>query len=249
MFLLIDSHNCFALGHNKEPLLVDAPSHAISTTAALPGGVTAARLADTLATELSAHVGDARSHADHPLIARAVALLRAQETLRYDPADGSPLTWDAAGAAARSEAGRMVFPRIDPSVIGVVQNSDSSEILLGENARRPGYYTCIAGYVDVGETIERAFAREVWEETGREIYDVTYVGSQPWALSGSLMLGFSARTNDRGARGEVDGELSSIIWASRDDLPELTLAREGTIARNLIDRWASGEFEGSNRGH
>ncbi|AQQ14581.1 NADH pyrophosphatase [Corynebacterium glaucum] len=257
MFLLIDSHNSFPLGPDKEPLLVDAPLHAISTTAELPGGVTAARLTDALASELSADVGDARSHADHPLVAHAVALLRAQETLRFDPTDGSPLTWDVSGAVARSEAGGMVFPRIDPCVIGVVQNADGTEILLGENARRPGYHTCIAGYVEVGETIERAFEREVWEETGRAIYDVTYVGSQPWSLSSSLMLGFSARTDDREPRGELDGELSSVIWASRDELPQISLAPKGSIARSLIERWArgefsgefSGEFEGGNCGH
>lgn len=246
MFLLIDADNAFPLTPAGEPKLFDVCPHPTTTRITLPDGTVAARLERVRAAELVEYTGDARSHAGHPQVARAVALLRARERERFDPADGSPLTWDDAGAQAHGASGRPILPRIDPSVIGVVQNADGSAILLGENARRPGYFTCIAGYVDVGETAEAAFAREVMEETGRRIHDVRYVCSQPWALSGALMLGFTARTSDVEPQSATDGELTRIIWASREDLAGLTLAREGTIARDLIARWARGDLAGGN---
>lgn len=241
-FLLVDSDNEFALTRSGGLLLVDA---APNTTTHVPisPGVVAARLVGQRAADLSEATGDARSHASHPLVSRAVALLNAKEKMRFDPTDGSELVWDDAQASASGASGRPIFPRIDPCVIGIVEHADGERILLGENRRRPGYYTCIAGYVDVGETAEAAFAREVYEETGRRVSDVTYVCSQPWALSGSLMLGFYSRTQDTEPVGVLDRELTSIIWASRSDLADLALARQGSIARNLIDAWARGSLE------
>ena len=246
MLLPIDADTAFPVGPDGEPLLIDDCLHPTSTRVTLPDGTEAVRLDGVRAAELGYPTGDARSHAGHPLIARAVALLRAQDTMRFDPADGTALAWDPSGTLASGASGRPVFPRIDPSVIGVVQSADGERILLGENSHRPGYFTCIAGYVEPGETIEDAWAREVYEETGRRVEGITYVGSQPWALTGALMLGFASTTRDIEPHGPTDGELRQIIWASREELAGLTLAREGTIARWLIDRWARGEFEGGN---
>ena len=148
------------------------------------------------------------------------------------------MRWGDGGIVARGATGRPIFPRLDPCVIGLVEDPAGERILLVENARRPGYLTLVAGYVDVGETLEAAFAREVWEETGRRVSDVRYVRSQPWPLSGALMLGMAARTADTDAQAPTDGELTRTVWASRDELDSLTLAAEGTIARALIDYWA-----------
>ena len=194
------------------------------------------------AADLAPRTGHARRHADNYLVSRAVGLLAARERYAFDPTDGSPLTWGESGIVARGASGTPIFPRIDPCVIGVVEHAAGDRILLGENRRRPGFFTCIAGYMDVGESAEDAFAREVLEETGRRVTDIAYVGSQPWALSGSLMLGFRARTADETQVGDTDGELSQIIWATREDLGRLTLAPEGSIARQLIERWAAGEI-------
>ena len=78
----------------------------------------------------------------------------------------------------------------------------------------------------------------MWEETGRRVSRVRYLRSQPWPLSGALMLGMAARTADVDAQAPTDGELTRTVWASRDELDSLTLAAEGTIARALIDDWA-----------
>lgn len=237
-YLLIDADNRFPLGPNGEPLLYDAPVDTpLATRVRAADGIVAARLDGTTAAALNPRTGDARSYAGHPLVARAIALLGAQERMRFDPRDGSQLTWDATGTHARSAAGGLVFPRIDPSVIGIVEHAGGEHILLGENAARPGYYSLIAGYVDVGETVEDAFAREVYEETGRRVDNVAYVRSQPWPQSGSLMLGFRATTADWDPVGSTDGELADIIWATRADLGALQLPMRGSIARQLIDDW------------
>ena len=100
-------------------------------------------------------------------------------------------------------SGTPIFPRLDPCVIGVVESEDGERILLAEHRRRPGFFTLVAGYVDVGESIEAAFAREVLEETGRRVGDVAYVESQPWPASGALMLGMTSRTADVDALDEL----------------------------------------------
>ena len=243
MFLLIDAAGRFPLGDDGEPKLFDAPPATTDITSHVhvSPNVTAARVHGVDAADLAGPdraAGDARTHASHPLAARAIGLVNAREGTRFDPADGSEVRWGDGGIVARGASGRPIFPRLDPCVIGVVEDPAGERILLVENSRRPGYLTLVAGYVDVGETLESAFAREVWEETGRRVSDVRYVRSQPWPLSGALMLGMAARTADIDAQAPTDGELTRTVWASRAELDSLTLAAEGTIARALIDYWA-----------
>ena len=244
MLLLIDATSHLPLTAEGAPLLFpELPAGIeVTTRVQITPEVTAARLRSASAADLAPRTGHARNHADNYLVSRAVGLLAARERYAFDPTDGSPLTWGESGIVARGASGTPIFPRIDPCVIGVVEHAAGDRILLGENRRRPGFFTCIAGYMDVGESAEDAFAREVMEETGRRVTDIAYVGSQPWALSGSLMLGFRARTADETQVGDTDGELSQVIWATREDLGELTLAPEGSIARQLIERWAAGEI-------
>lgn len=243
-YLLFDADYAFALDDDGQPLLVAAPTATIGSLIQLSDGVFTARLLDTSVKQFSSQVGDAQTHATDPVIARAVALLRAQEQIVFDPADGSRLTWNDTGTTACGRSGRPVFPRVDPAVIGLIQNTDGSQILLAEHARRTGFFSCVAGYVEAGECLEDAWRREVWEETGRRVYDIVYVGSQPWPTTGALMLGFTSRTDDVEQVGETDGELVRTRWVTRDQLSSLPLAREGSLARTLIDRWARGEFEG-----
>lgn len=188
-------------------------------------------------------------------VEEGVALLRHRQAFRFDPRDGSPLQYDAAGRVASGASGRPVFPRIDPAVIGVVErprvdgdgDGDQPAILLAENRRRPGYYSLIAGYVDPGETPEEAFAREVLEETGRRITGIQYVASQPWPVSGSLMLGFRASAVDLDPVAETDGELAEVRWATRGEIRAgalpLPLAAPGSIAHRMITAWVEGDHD------
>lgn len=243
--LLIDASGAVPLSPSGEPLLLaGAPEGAsLSSRVMVRPGVQAARVHGVSAAELAggAHLtATARTHSSDPVIARAIGLVNARERYRFDPRDGSPLTWGDAGIVARGSSGKPIFPRLDPSVIGLVEHPDAEHILVVENSRRPGYFTAVAGYVDVGETIEAAFVREVLEETGRRLGQVRYVGSQPWPASGALMLGFIGQTDDVDPVTEVDGELRTMRWATREDLETMTLAPEGSIARRLIGAWASG---------
>ena len=108
------------------------------------------------------------------------------------------------------------FPRIDPAIIVLV--SDGERALLGRQAAWPrGRYSTIAGFVEPGESLEDAVAREVLEETGVRVAEIEYHSSQPWPFPSSLMLGFTAHalTQEVHLR---DQELEDARWFTRADL-------------------------------
>ncbi len=123
------------------------------------------------------------------------------------------------------------YPRLSPAVIVLVERDGKA--LLARNARtRMPFFSTLAGFVEVGESLEQAVAREIREEAGIEIGDVRYFGSQPWPFTGSLMIGFTARW----ASGDLVAEPTEIAeaaWFSPDELP--TIPPRLSIARELID--------------
>lgn len=125
----------------------------------------------------------------------------------------------------------QAYPKIQPCIIVAVNRGD--QILLAKNAaNKRDFYSLIAGFVEPGESLEQAVAREVLEETGLSIKQIEYLGSQPWPFPMNLMIGFKAEY----ASGDielVDQELSDAQFFSSDQLP--TLAPEGSIARRIID--------------
>lgn len=141
MHLPIDTAGRFPVDTAGEPLLYDVvpPAAAPTHTVRIAPGVDAVRITGWNAEDLAPRTGDARTHADHPLAARAVGLLDARERTRFDPADGSAVTWGEAGIVARGASGTPIFPRLDPCVIGVVESEDGERILLAEHRRRPGF--------------------------------------------------------------------------------------------------------------
>jgi NAD+ diphosphatase len=129
------------------------------------------------------------------------------------------------------------FPRIDPAIIVLVSTQDRA--LLGRQASWPaGRYSTIAGFVEPGESLEDAVAREVHEETGVDVGEIRYQSSQPWPFPASLMLGFRATAGDRQeiCRGS---ELEDVQWFSRADLlsGRVLLPPPQAIARRLIGSW------------
>ena len=111
---------------------------------------------------------------------------------------------------------------------------DEPRILLAHNRRFPeGVFSCLAGYVEAGETLEASVHREVMEEVGLHVGPPVYVRSQAWPLPHSLMLGFRA---EGAGKPRPDGvEITDARWFSAADLPHIP--RHGTIARTLIDDW------------
>lgn len=195
---------------------------------------------DEAARELSPERGTAlaglRGRLGDRRIAKALALLNNRDQLKFDPSDGSAVSFDEDGRVARGASGRMIFPRTDPAVIGLVSYAGTDEVLIARNVRGK-FFSLIAGFVDPGENLEEAFAREVWEETARRVSDIAYWGSQPWPPGGSLMMGFTARTTDRDALAETDGELADTVWVSPTTIVNYPLAPEGSIARDMLNQW------------
>lgn len=124
------------------------------------------------------------------------------------------------------------YPRIFPCIIVAVRNQD--QILLAQHPRhRNGMYTVIAGFVETGETLEQCVAREIKEETGIEVTNIRYFGSQPWAFPSSIMVGFLA-DYQAGVIKPDYSELSDAAWFDIDKMPPV--APTGTIARALIEQ-------------
>jgi NAD+ diphosphatase len=138
------------------------------------------------------------------------------------------------------------FPRTDPVVI-VRVTDDRDRLLLGRQGRWPeGRFSLLAGFVEPGETLEEAVRREVAEESGIELGEVSYIASQPWPFPSSLMLGFSALATG-GEPAPGDNELAEVRWFERDEVEraargegELALSPPYSIARRLIDAWLDG---------
>jgi NAD+ diphosphatase len=140
---------------------------------------------------------------------------------------------------SRESCGNETFPRLDPAIIVLVIDASGERALLGRQATWPtGRYSTIAGFVEPGESLEDAVAREVLEETGVQVAEVAYDSSQPWPFPSSLMLGFRAiaRTDAITLR---DGELEDARWFTRADLEagHPALPPAGAISARLIDGW------------
>jgi NAD+ diphosphatase len=192
-------------------------------------------------------VGALLSDRDAGLLTHAVALGNWHDTHLRCPLDGTPTVPDAAGHSTRCPTdGTEHFPRTDPAVIMLVTDPED-RCLLARNASWPGRRVSIlAGFVEPGESAEHAVIREVAEETGIVVANVRYLGSQPWPMPRSLMLGFRADA-PAGQVITVDHEeLSEARWWSRTGLlaalqaGELALPPSVSIARHIIEAWYGG---------
>jgi NAD+ diphosphatase len=112
----------------------------------------------------------------------------------------------------------VVFPKISPAIIVAILCND--KILLAHNANFQGnWYSLVAGYVDIGESLEETVRREVKEEVGLDVKNVRYYKSQPWPFSGSMMIGFIAEADDKQPVRPDGVEISEAQWFSRGNLP------------------------------
>ena len=182
---------------------------------------------------------------DAPIYAAALSLASWHSRHRFcancgqlsDPVRGG---WSRKCPACSAEH----FPRVDPVVIMLAEHD--GDLLLG---RQPHYppdrFSALAGFVEVGETIEAAVAREFHEEAGIRVADVSYIASQPWPFPSSLMIGCFARALDRDLTIDTT-ELDDARWFSRAEVtaslsgdPEATFLPppRTAIARTLLEHW------------
>ncbi len=192
-------------------------------------------------------VGSLLGDRDAGLLTHAVALAIWHDTHTHCPIDGTPTVPDPGGHSTRCPAdGTEHFPRTDPAVIMLVTDPDD-RCLLARNAAWPGRRVSIlAGFVDPGESAEQAVIREVAEETQIKVTNVRYVGSQPWPMPRSLMLGFRAEAPAGQAIVVDREEIAEAYWFSREELLAAIKAREialpppVSIARHIIESWFGG---------
>jgi NAD+ diphosphatase len=133
------------------------------------------------------------------------------------------------------------FPRLDPAIIVLV--TDGERALLGRQATWPaGRYSTIAGFVEPGESLEDAVAREVLEETAVKVTSVRYHSSQPWPFPSSLMIGFQA-TAEPGSLVRVTGELEAAAWFTRQEIESgaALVPPSHAISYRLIAAWLHGQ--------
>jgi NAD+ diphosphatase len=183
-------------------------------------------------------------HADAGLAAHAAALVNWHRRHRHCSVCGAPTAVAEGGIVRRCPAcGTDHHPRTDPVVIMLV--TDGDRVLLGRQPTWPaGRYSALAGFVEPGESLEEAVAREVREEAGVEVGAPEYVASQPWPFPTSLMLGFMAPYAGGEPR-RVDDELEDVQWFSRADVAAAVEERDGplgvpprfAIARRLLETW------------
>jgi NAD+ diphosphatase len=196
--------------------------------------------------------GPLLSDRDAGLMTHAVALGNWHAVHTHCPRCGAVTEPEAAGHSRRCVAdGSEHFPRLDPAVIMLVTDPDD-RCLLARNAMWPERRVSIlAGFVEPGESAEQAVAREVHEETGITIAGARYVGSQPWPMPHSLMLGFRARATGSLEITVDSEEIAEAHWFSRGELRasiasgEIRLPPPVSIAHRIIESWYGTELDGA----
>ena len=178
---------------------------------------------------------DVLSEEEYNLAGKAAELIYWDQNSKFCGCCGAPMKFETEISKRCINCGKELWPQLATAVIVRVTRNNSEEVLLvhANNFRRP-YYGLVAGFVETGETLEEAVQREVREETGIEISDIHYFGSQPWPYPCGLMVGFTANY----ASGEIQlqrSELSKGGWFSRDQMPPIP--GKASIARRLIDDW------------
>ncbi len=177
---------------------------------------------------------------DANLIAHARALVIWHEGQRFCGQCGAPTRPEQGGntrICTNPECVLRLFPRVDPAIIVLVHDRD--RCLLGRQASWPeGRYSTIAGFVEPGESLEDAVAREVMEETNIRVGDVRYHSSQPWPFPSALMLGFTADAMSEDIALN-DDELEDAQWFTAKELASgyPKLPPRLSISRHLIDSW------------
>jgi NAD+ diphosphatase len=196
---------------------------------------------DGAAIDLRRFHGTAPEH--HWLAAgRAVQVVEWARTHRFCGRCGEPTVAVEGERAMRCPScGLLSFPRLSPAMITLVTRGEpgpDQEALLARGVQFPlPMFSCLAGFVEPGESLEGAVIREVHEEVGIVVRNPRYVGSQPWPFPNSLMLGFRAEYQS----GDIVCDPKEIVeaaWYRKDDLPMIPPGI--SIARKIIDAWLAG---------
>ena len=241
MFVPVTEQGLVPVDDTGKPVLLDHPAHNMTVRVSEHPELWACAIEEDHARSLGTPVS-ARAFFGDRLITRAIGMMKYRYLNRFDAVTGQRLEFPDTGVVGHPEQRPgVLFPRLDPAVITRVHHPEKDAILMGRDKKRPQYFSLIAGYVDIGESLEEAACREVKEETGFDVRDVKYFGSQPWVLSGSLMIGFSAVATEESLAhpGPSDGELVEVRWVDKTEIDTLNVPGAGSIAHRLLEEWYS----------
>ncbi|MEA5053565.1 MAG: NAD(+) diphosphatase [Propionicimonas sp.] len=230
-----------------------APAGALDGRQFLLGLVDGVPVFAEVATELDESVGlrqvmDGLDPTDLQVVFTAAALAAWHEQARFCGGCGTATQPERGGFARRCPGcGCELYPRVDPAVIVAVTDPDD-RLLLGRHVGWEGNRRSVfAGFSEAGESLEQAVHRELFEEVGVRLFDLRYVASQPWPFPRSLMLAFTARTEDT----EIvldPAEIAEARWFSRAELEAalssgaLGLPMRTSVAYRLITAWREGRL-------
>ena len=187
------------------------------------------------------------------LLTTAVAILNWHDTARFCGRDGSPTRPGAAGWHRVCEAqGHEDYPRTDPAIICLVHDGAERVLLARQPVWPEGRFSVLAGFVEAGESLEACVLREIHEEVGVPVREVSYLGSQAWPFPRSLMIGFQAVADADAPLRPAEGEIAEAMWVTRDELraalaagdwgaagSALKLPGKVSIARAMLEAWAA----------
>lgn len=191
------------------------------------------------------------------LLTGAVAVLNWHAAAQFCARDGSPTHPRNAGWHRVCErGGHEEYPRTDPAVICLVHDGADQVLLARQPVWPEGRYSVLAGFVEAGESLEACVLREIHEEVGVRVREVSYLGSQGWPFPRSLMVGFSAMADPEDPLVPADGEIEQAMWVTRAELraalnegdwsarpkaerQKLLLPGRVSIARSMLESWAA----------
>ncbi|MBD8605342.1 NAD(+) diphosphatase [Aeromicrobium sp. CFBP 8757] len=208
------------------------------------------RVPDELEPASLRMIGPSVDAGEASLAVHAVGIARWHQTHRFCARCGAPTdVADAGHVRVCPVCSAHHFPRTDPAVIMLITD-DQDRALLGRQPVWPeGRFSTLAGFVEPGETLGDAVRREVMEEVGVPVGDVTYAASQPWPFPSSLMLGFFGRALSYDIRVD-ENEIAEARWFTRDEVTEMTASSElllppnVSISRWLLQQWHGGTIHG-----
>ncbi|QCB50717.1 NAD(+) diphosphatase [Rhodococcus sp. PAMC28707] len=201
-------------------------------------------------------IGERLDETELSILTTALAILNWHARASFSAIDGAATTPSSAGWSRTSTSdGHEEFPRTDPAVICLVHDG-ADRVLL---ARAPTWperrFSILAGFVEAGESLEACVVREISEEVGITVSDITYLGSQPWPFPRSVMIGFSAVGDPEVPLQFLDGEIVEAHWFDRKEVraalklgdwaadsdSRLLLPGSISIARGMLEAWAAAD--------
>lgn len=183
------------------------------------------------------------SEDDYQIAGKGAELVYWDKNTKYCGMCGAPLEWQTPISKQCPECKKEWWPSLAIAIIVRVER-ENELLMVHAHSFRDKHYGLVAGFVETGETLEECVRREVIEETGIEIKDIQYFGSQPWPYPCGLMVGFTAQYASGNLRLQKE-ELDNGGWYKKENLPELP--GKASIARKLIEDWLSKQKERKER--